>query len=408
MNEIGVIREQIRSLVDPLLIRLRQDLYGSGITYGKYLSTSTLPPSVVIVDEGGDIPTVDTAGFIKGITTLSGSTTIGTNQKKLKFIGPLVQSTSDTTTVFIMNSGNYYTISDVNGLLAGKLTDPLTTNGDLLARLAGTTTRLPIGSSGDILTVSAGIPTWIPSSSLVDSGSIHGPFVASRFTTPSSADGVITVFALPENAVTGSVQVAVRTNNLVYVTSGLLLYGLLDHDDYTEDVISTDIISPSYAPTINPAASIFSPSSDTSHLNNNSSDYIGWDVYTNVDVTYDFTVVKNIVKATVTANTAGGWSGPKHVIWKYSDDNSTFFEALSSICVSDGNGVKSTFSWDSVGSHRYWRLHVTDSWVGGAGFTIAIQEIEMMEQSDTCSSVTFALPPASGTKVLVSYQRYDP
>jgi hypothetical protein len=39
-------------------------------------------------------------------------------------------------------------------------TDPLTTNGDLLYRTGGATTRLAIGSTGYVLTVVGGVPTW--------------------------------------------------------------------------------------------------------------------------------------------------------------------------------------------------------------------------------------------------------
>jgi hypothetical protein len=44
----------------------------------------------------------------------------------------------------------------VNTGLATKLTDPLTVNGDLIARVSGSTTRLPIGNSDQVLSVSAG------------------------------------------------------------------------------------------------------------------------------------------------------------------------------------------------------------------------------------------------------------
>lgn len=47
--------------------------------------------------------------------------------------------------------------------------DPLTTNGDIIARIGGVTTRLGIGSPGQVLTVSAGLPSWqTPSSGFSD------------------------------------------------------------------------------------------------------------------------------------------------------------------------------------------------------------------------------------------------
>lgn len=43
---------------------------------------------------------------------------------------------------------------------ASQFVDPLTTNGDMIARISGNTTRLPIGSTGQVLTVSGGLPSW--------------------------------------------------------------------------------------------------------------------------------------------------------------------------------------------------------------------------------------------------------
>jgi len=55
-----------------------------------------------------------------------------------------------------------------NGLLAssdwstfnGKMPNPLTTDGDLLARLSGSPARLGVGSEGQVLKVSSGLPAW--------------------------------------------------------------------------------------------------------------------------------------------------------------------------------------------------------------------------------------------------------
>lgn len=54
-------------------------------------------------------------------------------------------------------------ISASNGS-GGGYTDPLTTNGDILVRASGTTTRLPVGTNGYVLTVSAGQPAWVAAS----------------------------------------------------------------------------------------------------------------------------------------------------------------------------------------------------------------------------------------------------
>jgi hypothetical protein len=42
----------------------------------------------------------------------------------------------------------------------GKLTSPMTTNGDIIARIGGVADRLGIGSTGQVLTVSLGLPAW--------------------------------------------------------------------------------------------------------------------------------------------------------------------------------------------------------------------------------------------------------
>lgn len=44
--------------------------------------------------------------------------------------------------------------------LATKLDDPLTTNGDMLSRIAGVSDRLPIGTEGQLLRVVGGLPVW--------------------------------------------------------------------------------------------------------------------------------------------------------------------------------------------------------------------------------------------------------
>lgn len=67
--------------------------------------------------------------------------------------GSISMSVADTAT------DGYLTSVDWN-IFNGKLSDPLTTNGDLLYRSGGVTTRLPVGSNGQILGVVGGAPTW--------------------------------------------------------------------------------------------------------------------------------------------------------------------------------------------------------------------------------------------------------
>lgn len=54
-------------------------------------------------------------------------------------------------------SGNWEPVDQSGG---SGYTDPLTTNGDIVIRSGGVTTRLGIGTSGQVLTVTNGIPSW--------------------------------------------------------------------------------------------------------------------------------------------------------------------------------------------------------------------------------------------------------
>lgn len=75
--------------------------------------------------------------------TIQDEGTALTARAGLNFIGAAVAATDDSA-----NSRTNVTIT--------ALVDPLTTNGDLIARLAGATTRLPVGTLGQILTTVAG------------------------------------------------------------------------------------------------------------------------------------------------------------------------------------------------------------------------------------------------------------
>lgn len=50
--------------------------------------------------------------------------------------------------------------TDLQTALNNKLTDPMTTNGDLITRSGGSPVRLAIGTAGQFLTVAAGLPSW--------------------------------------------------------------------------------------------------------------------------------------------------------------------------------------------------------------------------------------------------------
>lgn len=95
---IDEIRKQARIAVDPVILKLRQELFGSGVSYGR-LQENILPLTVVLT--GNFDSSAQSAGYIKGITTLSGANVVGTQQKELSFIGAHVTSAGQRTTVTI-------------------------------------------------------------------------------------------------------------------------------------------------------------------------------------------------------------------------------------------------------------------------------------------------------------------
>jgi hypothetical protein len=95
---IDEMRRQARIAIDPLLLRFRQELFGSGVSFGT-IQTSVLP--VTIVYSGSLDPMNTSLGFIKGITTLSGVNIIGTQQTELSFVNAQVVSSGNRTTVTI-------------------------------------------------------------------------------------------------------------------------------------------------------------------------------------------------------------------------------------------------------------------------------------------------------------------
>lgn len=51
---ITEIRNQIRQVVDPLILKFRQELYGDGVTFGQYISDSKIPPNIPRTGSGGN------------------------------------------------------------------------------------------------------------------------------------------------------------------------------------------------------------------------------------------------------------------------------------------------------------------------------------------------------------------
>ncbi len=188
-------RGDVRDVVDPMFIRFREELMGSGVSFGR-LSENSLPTTVVYTNTVQTI--IDGAGYIKGITTQSGGVTVGVNQKTLRFINATITSAGDITTIIIPSGGSSFTgsglanpMTTLGDMITGgalgaaqrlpigasgqvlsvfsgipswqtlaQYTDPLTTDGDILYRLSGATTRLPVGNNGEILTIVGNLPVW--------------------------------------------------------------------------------------------------------------------------------------------------------------------------------------------------------------------------------------------------------
>lgn len=70
--------------------------------------------------------------------------------------GKLISSTLNPTTLGFVDIS-----SSLTSLLNAKLTDPMTSPGDIIIRNGSNiTTRLPIGANGQVLTITGGVPTW--------------------------------------------------------------------------------------------------------------------------------------------------------------------------------------------------------------------------------------------------------
>tara|TARA_Y100001973_G_C5196194_1_gene334418 strand:+ start:53 stop:1669 length:1617 start_codon:yes stop_codon:yes gene_type:complete len=66
--------------------------------------------------------------------------------------------------VLTTNGSGVTSWTTASGGGGGGFTDPMTTNGDIIIRSGGSTTRLGIGSESQVLTVSSGLPVWATAS----------------------------------------------------------------------------------------------------------------------------------------------------------------------------------------------------------------------------------------------------
>jgi len=139
-SDAAFIRGEIRTLVDPLFMRFREELLGSGVSYGR-IAPVALPPTTVVVGGPGGTTDPNDLGFIRGIKVYSGGTLIGSDLDELSFLGAGVTVATGRATI------------DIATPLSAKITNPMTTLGDVIyGETSGTPTRLGIGASGYVLT----------------------------------------------------------------------------------------------------------------------------------------------------------------------------------------------------------------------------------------------------------------
>ena len=106
--------------------------------------------SVIALAGSGKFVTLNTSQSISGDKTFTGDVDL------TGAVATAVTQTQGT------NNTTIATTAFVNAAItgSGSYVDPLTTNGDILVRSGGSTTRLGIGSAGQVLTVSSGLPVW--------------------------------------------------------------------------------------------------------------------------------------------------------------------------------------------------------------------------------------------------------
>jgi hypothetical protein len=140
----------IRTIVDPLLLKFREDLFGSGVSFG-VVSPEALP-STIIYNTNID-QYLEDAGFMENPMTSTGDLIRGG-------IG------GDPTRLPIGSEGYVLTVSGglpVWSLASGTggFNNPMTTTGDIIyGTTGGAAARLAIGSTGQVLMASGGLPVW--------------------------------------------------------------------------------------------------------------------------------------------------------------------------------------------------------------------------------------------------------
>lgn len=123
---------------------------GTGITWSYNDSLNTLTPTVTITQYTDEMAQDAVGGILTSGTYVNATYNDGANTITVDL------STTGTPdgTKFLRDDNTWATPS------GGGMSDPTTTDGDIIIRASGATTRLGIGSTNQVLSVKSGLPSW--------------------------------------------------------------------------------------------------------------------------------------------------------------------------------------------------------------------------------------------------------
>lgn len=199
------------------------------------------------------------------------------------------------------------------------------------------------------------------------------------------------------------------TLRLYIKPSGDLGYVRLDATDYTENS-GYSIVTSGMTPNVDlgtPVTGFGSSGNPASLTDNNNSTGLGFNEYgADIDapiaVSFDFTTPIAIRRTIVVGQTSGGWSPPRNIKIQYSDDNSSWLDALTATGSNSTEASSNTYDNTDQGLHQYWRLYVRDNFVNSGSTFTAMRELKMYTFADL-TGFTMVTAPSTGDSLLVDY-----